>query len=423
VAVIAGVLGSQLLAPAGARGATRASTVASPVTRSDGTARHQSASARPGATDRGAIDHDLQARLAGRMSRSTAGRYGLVFDVAGVGRVASIHPAGAMRPASTQKLFTTLPLLLDQPGRRLVTSVRVVARPEAGVVHGDLVVHAAADPSLLKFHLTHLAEQVQAAGVRHVTGQLRLDTGSLPMRTRQPGWKPDFVPWDVGPLSPFPVYEDVWRHDSGYLQHPTLANLRLFRARLADQGVSVAGGNEITRSSHARVVVARHQSAPVRDLVRHTLQISDNFYAETLLVVAGGHQRVREVTADAGVTDQSFSTDGSGLSYDDRESPRGEVMLLRYADKGPARNDLRRALPIGCNRNGTLEHRFCGTVGAGKVFAKTGTLDHTTALAGYTTDALGRNVTFSVICAGVRSLTAAMRATDKAVLVLRHYSG
>jgi D-alanyl-D-alanine carboxypeptidase len=57
------------------------------------------------------------------------------------------------------------------------------------------------------------------------------------------------------------------------------------------------------------------------------------------------------------------------------------------------------------------------------VFAKTGTLSHTSALSGYTTDGAGRWVTFSVVCGQVRSIDAARRAIDRAVLVLRRYSG
>lgn len=371
---------------------------------------------------RRAIDTQLQNELVQRMSHATARTYGLVVDVAGIGRVASIRPTASLRPASTQKLFTTLPVLLDQPGRRLLTVVAVGAKPAAGVVHGDLVVRAALDPSLLRRHLIGLAEQVRAAGVRTVTGHLTLVIGSLPTRTRQPGWKADFVPWDVGPLSPFPVYEDVWRHDRAYLADPTRANLALFRTKLASAGVHIKGSSRIVRTATADIVVATHRSEPLRQLVRTTLRISDNFYAESLLVLAGGHRRVNQVATAAGVTDASSATDGSGLSYDDRETARGEVTLLEYAHASPARADLLAALPVAC-RSGTLKHRFCKTIAAGKVFAKTGTLTHTTALAGFTTDGLGRLVTFSVICAGVHSVDKAMHATDRVVLALRHYTG
>ncbi len=169
-------------------------------------------------------------------------------------------------------------------------------------------------------------------------------------------------------------------------------------------------------------IVAVHRSRPISGLVHRALTYSDNFFAESLLTVAGGHRAVRKVVADAQVTDRSEATDGSGLSYDDRQTAAGEVDLLAYAHAGDARRPLVRALPVGC-RTGTLEHRFCGTDGAGEVFAKTGTLNHSRVLSGYTTDARGRLVVFSVICQRVRNLTSAANATDRAVLVLRSYAG
>jgi len=57
------------------------------------------------------------------------------------------------------------------------------------------------------------------------------------------------------------------------------------------------------------------------------------------------------------------------------------------------------------------------------VFAKTGTLSHSAALAGYTRDARGRWVTFAVITGGVRNTYSAEKAIDRAVLVIRNYQG
>ena len=369
---------------------------------------------------RSALDPALEAELADRMSRATSGRYGLVVDIEGVGRVASLHPARGLRPASTQKLFTTLPLLLSRPDDSLVTDVSITSDPVAGVVSGDLVIHASADPSLAKHDLAHLAQLVRDAGVRRVTGRLLLDIGSLPLNTRQRGWKRDFVPADIGPLSPFPIHRDDWRRDASYVANPTAINLQVFRTRLDNRGVKVNGKSVIVRKSPAGTVLASHQSRPLIDMITHTLRWSDNFYAESLLAVAGGHRAVEQVSTAAGVTDTSSATDGSGLSYDDRQTARGEVMLLDYAHQSPAADLLVRALPVGC-KSGTLEDRFCHTDGKGEVFAKTGTLSHTSALAGYTTDALGRWVTFSIVCGEVRSITAARKAIDRAVLVLRHY--
>jgi D-alanyl-D-alanine carboxypeptidase/D-alanyl-D-alanine-endopeptidase (penicillin-binding protein 4) len=370
----------------------------------------------------GPEDAHLESVLRDRLSHATAGRVGMVVDIDGVGTVAAIGSYLAMMPASTQKLFTTLPLLLHDADRRLVTSVYVGAAPRAGVVHGNLVIHAAGDPSLARPDITALAKRVRAARITRVTGHLVLDIGGLSMRTTQDGWKSDMVPTDVGPLSPYPIRSDQLRHDGWYLSHPTWGNLNITRRLFASAGVRVLGSAQVVRTSNARRLVASHASAPMALLVRHTLRWSDNFWAETLLNVEGGHSQVEAVARDAGVTGTSEATDGSGLSYDDRETVAGELALLRYAYLSSAGPSLVAALPVAC-RSGTLEHEFCGTVAAGKVFAKTGTLDHAKALAGFTTDARGRLVTFAVLCNAVRDTDAAARAIQRAVVVLRNYAG
>ena len=375
------------------------------------TARHHSA-----------IDPTLEAKLRDRLSHATAGLFGMVVDIDGVGRVAALHPGHALRPASTQKLFTTLPLLLSRPDEALVTDVTVATQPVGGVVSGDLVLHATDDPSLTKKNVNRLAHDIAGAGITRIAGDLVLDIGSLPTNTRQPGWKRSFVPADIGPLSPFPINRDWWRTDSSYVAHPTRANLAFFRTRLASHGVKVRGDSVVRRSAPTGTVVASHSSRTLGELVTTTLRMSDNFYAESLLAVAGGHQAVNATSTQAGVTDTSTATDGSGLSYDDQQTARGEATLLGYAHQSPSAQDLLHALPLSCRR-GTLKHRFCHTVGAGKVYAKTGTLSRTSALAGYTTDAAGRWVTFAVLCGQVRSISAAEKAIDRAVLALRHYDG
>ncbi|HET6818755.1 MAG TPA: D-alanyl-D-alanine carboxypeptidase [Mycobacteriales bacterium] len=366
------------------------------------------------------IDSTLTSAIRERLSKATAAGYGVVVDIAGRGRVVSVHPDTRIRPASTQKLFTTLPLLLANPDRRLVTQIRAGGSMAGGVLHGNLVVRSSNDPSLLLRDLSALAQQVRDSGIHGVTGELRLDIGSLPMATTRSGWQPDSVPYDVGPISPFPVREDILSRSTTYLRHPTEGNLYVLRNRLAKAGVWIRGEDRIVRDSLAKRVVASHSSAPMSRLIRHTLLESDNLYAESLLNIEK-RWRVNKLISDAGITD-SYATDGSGLSYSDYETARGEVKLLKYAAKSPAADALVASLPVGCV-SGTLIDRFCDTIGAGKVWAKTGTLRYNRALSGYTYDGLGRRVTFSILTYGVSNLTYAAHAIDRAVLVMRRYQG
>src|SRR3954451_18291541 len=231
------------------------------------------------------IDKALTATVRDRLSRATAAGYGVVIDIAGRGRVVSVNPNSRIRPASTQKLFTTLPMLLADPDRRLVTDIRTGGRIVDGVLHGNLVVKSSGDPSLLPKHLSSLSRQVLNSGVRKVVGELRLDIGDLPLETRRSGWQPGSVPYDVGPLSPFPVREDIISRSSSYLRNPTAGNLKVLRQRLAGVGISISGGNRIVRDSSANHVIATHSSASMSALIRHTLLVSDNLFAESLLSI------------------------------------------------------------------------------------------------------------------------------------------
>src|SRR3954447_14467147 len=366
------------------------------------------------------LDKALTDTVRDRLSHATAAGYGVVIDIAGRGRVVSVNPNSRIRPASTQKLFTTLPMLLADPDRRLVTDIRAGGRIVDGVLHGNLVVKASGDPSLLPKHLAALSHQVLNSGVRRVAGELRLDIGNLPLETRRSGWQPGSVPYDVGPLSPFPVREDIISRSSSYLRNPTAGNLNVLRQRLAGAGVSIRDRNRVVRDSSASHVIATHSSAPMSALIRHTLLESDNLFAESLLSIEK-RWRVNRMLSDAGI-DNSYATDGSGLSYSDYETARGEVRLLKYAAASPVADQLVASLPVGC-RSGTLSDRFCGTIGEGMVWAKTGTLRYNRALSGYTYDHLGRRVTFSILTYGVRNLTSAAHAIDRAVLTVRRYAG
>ena len=93
--------------------------------------------------------------------------------------------------------------------------------------------------------------------------------------------------------------------------------------------------------------------------------------------------------------------DGSGLSMKDLIAPRAEVQLLAYAAKQPWFAQWKAALPVG-GVDGTLSGRFKGSKEKpdplkGKVFAKTGTLGESRALAGYVECASGKTVIFSVM--------------------------
>jgi D-alanyl-D-alanine carboxypeptidase/D-alanyl-D-alanine-endopeptidase (penicillin-binding protein 4) len=375
-------------------------------------------SAQPRATS--TIDGSLTTRVRARMATSTAHAWSVVVDIAGRGKVVDVAGGTALRPASTEKLYTTLPVLLNQPTRRLGTSFASTKGPSRGVLHADLVVHSSGDPTLGGNDIVRMAKHLHDGGVRKVTGRLVLDIGGLPTTRVRPGWKSSYVPSDIAPLSPFPIAGDRVSSSSSYIAAPTTGNLAYVRARLKAAGVGILGSSVVTRHVSTPHVFVSHSSVAMSAIVRTTLLYSVNFYAEQMLSIEG--RSTITATSDAAGATNTKAYDGSGLSLDDVTTTRAEVALLKYAAKSSAASSLRGSLPVAC-RTGTLEHDLCATATAGQVWAKTGTLDGVKCLAGYTTDGAGRAVTFAILTNGDKSTSTAMSAMQKVLVLLRGYTG
>lgn len=162
-----------------------------------------------------------------------------------------------------------------------------------------------------------------------------------------------------------------------------------------------------------RRVLAHRVSVPVAEDIAVINKTSQNLHAELLLRLLGkvegdagsfeqGTRVVRQFLVDAGVKDGDFFLyDGSGMSPDDRVSPRAFTTLLAYASRQSWGEEWRKTLPTG-GVDGTLENRFREAPLKGHVWAKTGTLDEVNALSGYVTAKSGRMLAFSILVDGRR---------------------
>jgi D-alanyl-D-alanine carboxypeptidase/D-alanyl-D-alanine-endopeptidase (penicillin-binding protein 4) len=171
----------------------------------------------------------------------------------------------------------------------------------------------------------------------------------------------------------------------------------------------IQGPRQVTLCNDAcPVLLASHTSQPlVQDIVL-TLKLSQNLHAEMTLrklaeaytyrgTFAQGARVVRQFLVNAGLDSSDFIFyDGSGLSTKDLVTPRATAELLAFAAKQPWFAQWKPALPIG-GVDGTLEHRFTEAPLKGHVFAKTGTLGESRALAGYVDCASGKQVIFSIM--------------------------
>jgi D-alanyl-D-alanine carboxypeptidase/D-alanyl-D-alanine-endopeptidase (penicillin-binding protein 4) len=105
----------------------------------------------------------------------------------------------------------------------------------------------------------------------------------------------------------------------------------------------------------------------------------------------------RQWLIDAGLHGDDFVFyDGSGLSVKDLVTPRATAQLLAYAATQPWFAQWKAALPVG-GVDGTLASRFKEAPLKGHVYAKTGTLGESRALAGYVDAASGRTVIFCIL--------------------------
>ena len=347
-----------------------------------------------------------------------------LITIDGIGTVAEREADVGRIPASTQKIYAGAASLLQiGSDATFLTEIRSSATPANGVLLGDLVVRAGGDPSLSASGLTDLAKQVAKTGLKTVSGGLVVDETRYDSLRINPGWKTKFTPGEVGVLSAFSV--DGNRRGSSAVD-PALANLVTFRAALKARGIIVVGGDRTGTLGNGGPVLASHTSAPMRELVAHAMKKSDNTYAELLMKeigaragngsTAGGIGAVRAQFDKFGIASPQM-VDGSGLSSLNRSTARQQVQWLSKIRGSSAGAAFRLTLPTGCV-DGTMKSRFCGTTAANKVVAKTGTLDFITALAGYTSTANGRVVTFSMIGNNLKSTSAARLAMDKALVAV-----
>ncbi len=155
-------------------------------------------------------------------------------------------------------------------------------------------------------------------------------------------------------------------------------------------------------------VLAIHTSPPLIDVLEVINKRSQNFMAEQVLrtvgrvvagdgTVQGGTGTVMRFAADVLRVDttQVRLFDGSGLSPLNRTTASAMVRLLAFAAHSPMWKAFLQTLPEVGARDGM--HRMTGTPAQGRVWAKTGTINHVSALSGYVRTAGGELLEFSIV--------------------------
>lgn len=393
----------------------------------------------------------VAAALAGPASDDALGELtGDVTDVATGQRLWSMNQGTLLVPASAMKLTTATAALLTLP-----TDDRVPTTVLQGSIPGQIVVRGRGDITLARTtgsgfftdaaSVSELASRVgKALGDQEVTSIVvdnSLREGDLFNQT----WSQDDIgAGNVAPLAA--VMIDAGRID------PTANYSPRSSSPAADVGHALAdalgvGGVPVTVSDtpvEASGELGAVHSATLGIRLRDMMLHSDNLLAESIGrevaaargqpgTFAGATGAILDTLTEAGVdVTGAVLKDCSGMSADNRLTAQILDAVLALSAGAPVGSDatedkaaelrlLLDALPVAA-ADGTLADRYLPGSGAeaaaGRIRAKTGTLDGVNALAGTVTTDSGRVLTFAFLSNG-SDMDGGRAALDRLAAALR----
>jgi D-alanyl-D-alanine carboxypeptidase/D-alanyl-D-alanine-endopeptidase (penicillin-binding protein 4) len=191
-------------------------------------------------------------------------------------------------------------------------------------------------------------------------------------------------------------------------QHAAATLKRLLEERGVKAGGRAKAQHERSDSPGEPAVLAEHFSVPLGDAVKLVNKISQNLHTEMLLRTVARQSGAWSSPDDLMKTPADFyaaagiapgdviQTDASGLSRHDLVTPRAVVALLGFAQKQTWFVPYYESLPVA-GVDGTLEDRMKNTPAAGRVHAKTGSVEHVRTLSGFAETLGGRRLLFSFL--------------------------
>jgi D-alanyl-D-alanine carboxypeptidase/D-alanyl-D-alanine-endopeptidase (penicillin-binding protein 4) len=315
-----------------------------------------------------------------------------------------------------------------------------------GLFRGNLYLVGGGDPTLsteswarknLQGMGTDVADfvpAVRALGITKVIGKLVVDEHAFNQVRGVNAWPRSYWSYECGPLSALTVNQG-WRGThlgDNPAQQPAIHAGNTLRSLLRAQGIKVTKGIRTGQVPNDASTVTVLQSPPLRRIVRFMNQTSDNFTAEVLVKqlgwtwgsggsTAAGTKAERKALKELGVSvDPLRLVDGSGLATSNRTTARNIADLINIAASNDDFGDwFVKSLAI-CGHEGTLKKRLRGAY-RGRVHAKTGTLNESSALSGFAIRDNGTRYGFSIVTyspSGYMSLTAAHKLQDRIAKIL-----
>ena len=330
-------------------------------------------------------------------------------------RLGSVNPTKALIPASSTKLITAA-VALEVLKPEFTYTTKVHGSLDATGSASDLFFVGGGDPLIVRNEyvasekypttsgtsLEKLADSLFAAGLRRVAGSVvGVDTRYDDQRFVEV-WPQDFHFTEAGPLGSLVVDDGVVLGQITKPDDPAVAAATELQNLLNARGVLFGGVPRHDVLPAGIPELASIQSAPLTAIIQEMMVNSDNNTAELLLKeigfaskgigsTAAGLAAAKDQLAKWKFDKEVLLFDGSGLASDGRISCDVFMSLL---------NTLSASMPglmAIAGETGTIRDSFDGTPVAGKLRAKTGTLNGVKALVGYLPVTNADPVIFSVL--------------------------
>nr|MDE7412070.1 D-alanyl-D-alanine carboxypeptidase [Paramuribaculum sp.] len=355
-------------------------------------------------------------------------------------------------PASVTKLVTTSTLLLNHsPIGRFTTAVMAEGTITDTVLHGNIVINASGDATIdSRFYDTNygfvdsIICRLNSLNIREITGSVKIFTPSCFTNTAPNGWMEEDFVWPYGavlhglnyadneynlefstmktiPMVPgLKIVRNNKRNGPKYFMarnsslitlnrraqkrgKTTFANpnpegtlVNIIIEKCKDAGIKFVG-KEISVSGGLKSdTIYNHTSPFFREIMDVTLKRSHNLMAESMLQAAyPGCSRQTAVNEELKLwhklgldTNSIFLEDGSGLSRNNRITPKFLAGVLRYINDTEYSDLFVNSLPVSCV-SGTMK-KFTSTPHLyGRLALKTGSMRKVQCYAGYYLDEFG----------------------------------
>ncbi len=329
----------------------------------------------------------------------------VVRDLASGRETVALNPDVALTPASITKCVTAAAVFAaGLADSRFETPAYVSGSVSDGVLDGSVVIVGKGDPTTGLRSFTRgdgLADSIAAAlsrmGVREITGSILPDCSYLSSPGPNSRWEIGDAEWSYGAGLYALNYNGNTRGTDLALPDPPEAFAAEVEGKLAPAGITVGWGADDLPPVAELWPITSHKSADYEEILSRMMVRSDNLFAEAMLralapgsTLKGALAREKELLGKLGLeTSRVGLFDGSGLSRNDRFSPRFLARLLAAMARRSDGARYAALFPLA-GRDGTVKKLLRGTRLEGKLALKSGSMMGVLCYAGYKLDANNR---------------------------------